>query len=48
MQPPPTKTWRQRLRPWHILVLVLLAFAVSFLAYTWYQSDVTNKELNRN
>lgn len=45
MQPPPTKTWRQRLRPWHILLLVLLTFAVSFLAYTWYQSYATNKEL---
>lgn len=47
MQPPPTKTWRQRLRPWHILLLVLLTFAVSFFAYTWYQSYVTNKELKQ-
>lgn len=47
MQPPPTKTWRQRLRPWHILLLVLLTFAVSFFAYSRYHSDLTNKELNR-
>ncbi len=47
MQPPPTKTWRQRLRPWHILVLVLLTFAVSFFAYSWYQSYVINKELKQ-
>ncbi len=47
MQQPPIKTWRQRLRPWHILLLVLLAFAVSFFAYSWYQSYVTNKELKQ-